>query len=52
MYARPNSTIYDNFMGTGTTAIACINKNMNFIGSEISKEQCEFAENRIQKSLT
>ena len=41
-------------MGTGTTAIDCINydakKNkVEYFGSEISKEQCEYAEERIAK---
>lgn len=38
-------------MGTGTTAIGCINNNVNFVGFELSKAQCEYAENRIKKRL-
>ena len=34
-------------MGTGTTANACKNLEINCLGSEISKEQCEFANKRI-----
>lgn len=46
--------VYDPFIGTGTTAVGCINydggKNMvEYLGSEISKDQCEFAEERIKK---
>lgn len=46
--------VYDPFMGTGTTAVGCIDydegKNrIEFFGSEISKEQCEYAEQRIAK---
>lgn len=40
--------VYDNFMGTGTTAIACLNQNMNYIGSEISSAQCDYANKRIK----
>lgn len=45
--------IYDPFMGTGTTAAACIRydageNKIEFFGSEISKEQCQFAEERIK----
>ena len=35
-------------MGTGTTAVACtLLNNLNYIGSELSAEQCSFAEDRI-----
>lgn len=34
MYIRPHSIVLDCFMGTGTTAIGCINRNVNFIGYE------------------
>lgn len=50
MYApkeNENTTIYDSFMGTGTTAMACKFKGYNCYGSEISKKQCEYAENRL-----
>ena len=42
-----NDIIYDPFMGSGTTAIACINNDRNFIGSEISKEYVDLANKRI-----
>lgn len=48
MYAKPNSVVYDPFMGTGTTAVACIIDGHNFIGSEISDKQCKYAEDRIK----
>lgn len=47
IYAKPNSTVYDPFMGTGTTAYACKRMKHNFIGSELSLEQCNYANNRI-----
>ena len=46
IYAKENSIIYDSFMGTGTTAEACIIEKMNFIGSELSKNQVEYAKKR------
>ena len=52
IYAKENSLVYDGFMGTGTTAEACIIENMDFIGSEISKEQCDYANKRINQRLT
>lgn len=33
--------VYDSFMGLGTTAKACLLRNINFIGSEIDKKQIE-----------
>lgn len=49
LYSKEGYIIYDNFMGTGTTAIAAIRKRCKYIGSEISKEQCMYAENRISR---
>lgn len=39
--------VYDPFMGSGTTAKMAMLNNRNYIGSEISKEYCEIAEQRI-----
>lgn len=53
IYVQPNSKIYDPFIGTGTTANACLlADNITYIGSEISKKQCEYAEKRIQATKT
>ena len=41
MFSYQNSTIYDPFMGSGTTAIACVKTNRQYIGSEISKQYFE-----------
>ena len=35
-------------MGSGTTAVACKKMKLNYIGSEISANQVEWAENRIK----
>ncbi len=47
MYARESVTVYDSFMGTGTTAIACKQMGLNYIGSELSSAQCEYASKRL-----
>lgn len=47
IYAKENDVILDTFMGTGTTAIGCINMSMNFIGFELSEAQCDYAKRRI-----
>jgi DNA modification methylase len=48
IYTKELDIVYDPFMGTGTTGIACKIINRNFIGSEISKSQVEYSNNRIQ----
>lgn len=47
MYARKDFIVYDSFMGTGTTAVGCKRFGCNFIGSEISQAQVEFANTRL-----
>ena len=49
MYCPQNALVYDPFMGTGTTAIGCLKYGVNYIGSEISKHQCDWANERIKK---
>lgn len=45
IYAKPESLVYDSFMGIGTTAKACIERGMSYVGSELSKPQIEHFEN-------
>jgi site-specific DNA-methyltransferase (adenine-specific)/modification methylase len=52
LYTKENDIIYDSFIGTGTTAIACIEEKRNFIGSEISSSQCKYSNNRIKAKLS
>jgi len=47
----PDGVCLDPFTGSGTTAIACINTNRNFIGFEIDKQYCDIANERIRKAL-
>ena len=46
-----DDVILDPFMGTGTTASGCVEMNRKFIGFELSKQQCEYAEQRISEKL-
>lgn len=48
IYAKDGNLIYDPFIGTGTTAIACVKNNLNFIGSELSPNQCEYAMEQLK----
>ena len=45
--SQENDIIFDPFMGSGTTALACLKTNRRFIGCEISKKYCDIAGKRI-----
>ena len=47
-WSNEGDLVYDPFMGSGTTAKMAMLNNRNYIGSEISKEYCEIAEQRIK----
>lgn len=47
-WSNENDLVYDCFMGSGTTAKMAKINNRNYIGSEISKEYCEIAEERLK----
>ena len=49
IYAKEGSTVYDPFMGTGTTAIACEELGFNCVGSELSDAQVEYSKNRLEE---
>lgn len=51
-YTNEGETVLDNCIGSGTTAIACINTNRNYIGFEMDKHYCDIANERIQKAIT
>lgn len=51
IHSNEQMTILDPFMGSGTTAIACINTNRNFIGFELDKKYCDIANERIAKEF-
>lgn len=48
-YTNEGETVLDNCIGSGTTAIACINTNRNYIGFELDKKYFELANDRIEK---
>lgn len=49
-YTNEGEVVLDNCLGSGTTVIACMNTNRNFIGIEQGLDYCEIANERI-KSL-
>lgn len=50
-YSDDNSIIFDPFLGSGTTAVACESLNRRWIGIEISKEYCDIAIERIKREV-
>ncbi len=44
---NPGDTIFDPFMGSGTTGVACVQTGRNFIGCELDPEYYAIAEKRI-----
>ena len=47
-YTNEGNVVLDNCIGSGTTAVAAINTNRNYIGFELSEEYCKIAERRIE----
>lgn len=47
--SKERDIIMDNFIGSGTTAEACLRLNRNFIGFEISPEYCKIANKRLEQ---
>jgi len=44
---KPNDLIFDPFLGSGTTAVACIRTGRHYIGMEIDPTYFEIAQKRI-----
>src|SRR5699024_11559317 len=47
-YTNEKDVVLDNCMGSGSTGIACLNTNRNFIGIELDKNTFEIAKKRIE----
>ena len=45
-----NGIVLDPYMGSGSTAIASVNTNRNFIGFELNSDYCDLANSRIKKN--
>lgn len=50
-YTNENELVLDNCMGSGTTAIACINSNRNFMGFEKNDKYFKLANERIKEHI-
>ena len=51
-YTKEGEIVLDNCMGSGTTAIACINTNRNYIGFELDTIYYNLAIDRINNIIT
>jgi site-specific DNA-methyltransferase (adenine-specific) len=47
-YTNEGDVVLDNCIGSGTTAIACMNSNRNYIGFELEKDYFDIANERIE----
>ena len=47
-YSNENDVVLDNCMGSGSTGIACINTNRDFIGIELDKKYFDIAKERLE----
>lgn len=50
-YSYIGDLVLDPFMGSGTTAISCIDNNRQYLGIELHQEYVDMAEKRIEKFL-
>ena len=50
-YTNEGDLVLDNCIGSGTTAVACINTNRNFIGMELEQKYVDIANKRIEETL-
>ena len=48
-FCPENGIVLDPFIGSGTTALAAIDLNRNYIGIDISKEYCDLTKKRIKE---
>ena len=46
-YTKENETVLDFTMGSGSTGVACVNTNRDFIGIELDQEYYKIANERI-----
>ena len=47
-YTNDGETVLDFTMGSGTTGVACVNTNRNFVGIELDKTYFDVATKRIK----
>ncbi len=50
-YSNPGDTVLDNTMGSGTTGVACVRTDRNFVGMESDVEYYNLAQERINNTV-
>ena len=50
-YTNESEIVLDNCMGSGSTGVACVNTNRNFIGFELDENYFDIAKTRINNAL-
>jgi len=50
-YSNEGDVVLDNCMGSGSTGVACVNTNRNFIGIELDENYFKIAEQRINEAI-
>lgn len=50
-YTNEGETVLDNCAGSGSTGVACVNTNRNFIGIELDENYYHIAQDRINKAI-
>ncbi len=51
LYTFEGEVVLDPFIGSGTTAIACLKTNRHFVGYDVEKQYVELANRRIQNEM-
>jgi site-specific DNA-methyltransferase (adenine-specific) len=52
LFTKEDAIVLDPFMGSGTTAVACIQTKRRYIGFDLNQEYIEITERRIAESRT
>lgn len=48
-YTNPGETVLDNCMGAGSTGVACVNTEREFVGIELDPEYYQIAKERVEQ---
>ena len=51
-YSKEGDTIFDCFMGVGTTGVVCLENNRKFIGVELDSTYFNISQERLTKIAT
>lgn len=46
-----NDVVFDPFMGSGSSGVAALKNNRNFIGADVNPEYCKIAEQRLKQVI-